>query len=408
MIRSVDLRLVVFCCLSLAHSGPALAQSPDTLPETLRKLFESIPTPRLDTLGLARAGLISMDGEGSVRVRPDTARIRVGVVSEAAVPGEVAQQNASRMSAVLDAIKKTVGEPSLSSGSVELRTEAVTLTPIYAVHQDPQRRNPMVSGYRANNSVQITVRDLDQRSPGFLGAIIEQANKVGANEISGPEFIVFNDAKPLVEARVNLCQGPQRAARTSGHRHGGRAWPSTDADDGQSLLTSGGNTTRRDGHERDGCARNRHMGTKAGLKRSAVEETVPDPIVFAGTVEWSGENPGISLKETPDGPFVALASFFRVVLSPHGRGHALVLLQSPNEAVRLTWSGLGEPFCFALPPDKSATGKHHMPSLFVGCDNATIAVNGRTLWGRPVPREIAGRTITSAMLAFSETWIRTA
>ena len=57
-----------------------------------------------------------------------------------------------------------------------------------------------------------------------------------------------------------------------------------------------------------------------------------DPIVFPGTVEWSGENPGISLKETPDGPFVALASFFRVVLSPHGRGHALVLLQSPQDA----------------------------------------------------------------------------
>ena len=57
-----------------------------------------------------------------------------------------------------------------------------------------------------------------------------------------------------------------------------------------------------------------------------------DPIVFNGTVEWSGENPGISLKETPDGPFVVLASFFRVVLSPQGRGHVLVLLQSPHEA----------------------------------------------------------------------------
>jgi hypothetical protein len=200
-----------------------------------------------------------------------------------------------------------------------------------------------------------------------------------------------------------------------------------------------------------------------------------DPIVFPGTVEWSGENPGISLKETPDGPFVALASFFRVVLSPHGRGHVLVLLQSPQDAnppaergnfcfhdnekmarylvadfvshfgawkglpglgglvyrkldsveaagdpastyseivkagditAKLTWSGLGEPFCFALPPDKSATGKHHMPSLFVGCQDATITVNGRTLPGKPAPREIAGHTISSAMLAFSETWIR--
>jgi hypothetical protein len=200
-----------------------------------------------------------------------------------------------------------------------------------------------------------------------------------------------------------------------------------------------------------------------------------DPIVFAGNVEWSGENPGISLKEGPDGPFVTLASFFRVVLSPHGRGHALALLQSPQDksppaeranicltdneplarylvenfvanfgawkglpglagityrplgsveaggdatssysetvrggdlTVRLDWTGLGKPFCFALPPDKSATGRHHMPSLFVGCRDATVTVNGRKLPGVPVPREIAGHTITTAMLAFSETWIK--
>ena len=200
-----------------------------------------------------------------------------------------------------------------------------------------------------------------------------------------------------------------------------------------------------------------------------------DAINFPGTVEWSGENPGISLKETPDGPFVALASFFRVVLSPHGRGHALVLMQSPQDAnppagrgnyvlhdneklarylvgdfvshfgaskglpglqsliyrqldsvaasgdpsssysetvkagdvtAKLTWSGLGKPFCFALPPEKSATGKHTMPSLFVACQEATIIVNGKALSGKPAPREMAGHKFTTAMLAFSETWIR--
>jgi hypothetical protein len=200
-----------------------------------------------------------------------------------------------------------------------------------------------------------------------------------------------------------------------------------------------------------------------------------DTIQFAGTVEWSGENPGISLKEKPDGPFVTLASFFRVVLSPHGRGHALVLLQSPQDAkppadranycfhdneklarylisdfvshfgawkgqaglqglqyrrldsvaasgdpassytetvkagditVAMTWGKLGQPFCFALPPDKSATGKHYMPSLFASSGDATVTVNGRKLPGKPVPRDFAGRTITTAMLAFSETWIK--
>jgi hypothetical protein len=49
-----------------------------------------------------------------------------------------------------------------------------------------------------------------------------------------------------------------------------------------------------------------------------------------GTVEWSGENPGMYLKETADGPFVSLVSFYRVVLSPHGRGEGVVLLEAPD------------------------------------------------------------------------------
>jgi len=196
---------------------------------------------------------------------------------------------------------------------------------------------------------------------------------------------------------------------------------------------------------------------------------------IAGAVEWSGENPGMYLKTDPNGPFVTLVSFFRVMLSPHGRGHALVLMQSPadrnppadrgniclydNEplarylindyvsnfgpfkgtpglaglqyrkldsvetsgdstttyvetvkagdlTVRLAWGGLGKPFCFVLPVDKSATGKHYMPSLFVGSSSPTATVNGRVLPGKPIAREIAGQTITTAMLAFAETWVR--
>ena len=49
-----------------------------------------------------------------------------------------------------------------------------------------------------------------------------------------------------------------------------------------------------------------------------------------GTVDWSGENPGMYLKEAADGPFVTLISFFRAVLSPHGRGHAAFLFQDPH------------------------------------------------------------------------------
>jgi uncharacterized protein YggE len=124
-------RLILICGLAVYHPASALAQSLDTMPEALRRLFESIPTPRLpDSLGFAtKAGAIAMDGEGIVRVRPDAARIRVGVLSEGASPAEVAQENGTRMSSVVDAVKKAVGEPALSSGTVEVRTDAVTLTP---------------------------------------------------------------------------------------------------------------------------------------------------------------------------------------------------------------------------------------------------------------------------------------
>ena len=197
-----------------------------------------------------------------------------------------------------------------------------------------------------------------------------------------------------------------------------------------------------------------------------------DVVRFPGTVEWAGENPGIFLKSDPNGPFTTLASMFRVVLSPHGRGHALVLVQPPSDYVRtpalcltdneplahwlvaefvskfgafqgipelanlvyrkldsveiagdpsniysetlkagdltvaLTWSGLGAPFCFVNPPELSATGKHHMPSVFVGCLDASIMINGKRLPGSPIPREVAGRKISTAMLAFCESWIR--
>jgi hypothetical protein len=156
-------------------------------------------------------------------------------------------------------------------------------------------------------------------------------------------------------------------------------------------------------------------------------------IRFPGTVEWSGENPGISLKTDPNGPFTTLASFFRVVLSPHGRGHALVLVQPPSEFVRnpaicltdneplarwlvaefVSYFGAfkGLPVMDSLVYRKldsveSAGDPSNIYSETVKAGDASIQVNGRRLAGSPIPREVAGRKITTAMLAFSETWIR--
>jgi hypothetical protein len=49
-----------------------------------------------------------------------------------------------------------------------------------------------------------------------------------------------------------------------------------------------------------------------------------------GVVDWSGENPGMYLKLEESGPFTCLVSFFRVVYSPHGGGHGVVILMDPQ------------------------------------------------------------------------------
>jgi hypothetical protein len=192
-------------------------------------------------------------------------------------------------------------------------------------------------------------------------------------------------------------------------------------------------------------------------------------------VDWSGENPGMYLKEAPDGPFVTLVSFFRVVTSPHGKGHAAFMLLDPygdgknpekpnvcltdNEPlaayvqkgfvsyfgafkgakglsnlqvkpawdfmasgdgrtshtewfrsaigqVNLTWDKLSAPFMVELMKEQSATGAHEMFSLFLESSLATIAINGKPVAGKSVPRDWIGRKSTTAFLAFSETWIK--
>jgi hypothetical protein len=55
--------------------------------------------------------------------------------------------------------------------------------------------------------------------------------------------------------------------------------------------------------------------------------------IHPATLDWTGENPGIMLKEREDGPWTALALFFRVAWSPAGRGTALMLYENPDVAV---------------------------------------------------------------------------
>jgi hypothetical protein len=70
-------------------------------------------------------------------------------------------------------------------------------------------------------------------------------------------------------------------------------------------------------------------------------ETRMSDAVANGKVEWSGENPFIYLKTDAEADWSVLALNFRITVSDHGLGHAIVVLEepyrkdAPSESVRI-------------------------------------------------------------------------
>ena len=194
-----------------------------------------------------------------------------------------------------------------------------------------------------------------------------------------------------------------------------------------------------------------------------------------GRVDWSGENPGIYLKSDPAGDYTALALFFRVALSPFGRGHTAIVLGAPDadkgwpevpnfimtdnqqmmrwiidgwvtkmptfigkaglsamtwldcdgvekrpgdvksrysETLRgsgvtleMVWRDMGDPIPVEVTPENSATKAHEMYSVFLEAGQAEIVINGTPLPGAVGERQFFGRKMSTAFLAFSETWV---
>lgn len=182
-------------------------------------------------------------------------------------------------------------------------------------------------------------------------------------------------------------------------------------------------------------------------------------------VRMTGENSFIRLHETPDGPMITRASHWRVLYSPYGAGHALFLksdltddevrvysdnialarwlqeeiesmlfpefadtsipvtpadfskmgdtftfwtefVESEDENILLTWHDFTEPFVINVPPGTIEGRPLGVYSCFVPALSAQLSVNGDVAAGRPMPESRGDRQSSTAVLAWSETWVR--
>ncbi|MCD6480403.1 SIMPL domain-containing protein [Candidatus Bathyarchaeota archaeon] len=167
---------VLLICISIIASALILAQG---LRRGGSAMEVSLSTPTLSTLtrmsGELSGKTITVTGFGEASGKADLAVITLGVETEDASAGDAVQENAMRMSNVIEALKNLgVDEDSMETSSFQ----------VYRIYDD--QGNP--KGYRVINSLKVKTMKLDQ-----VGRIIDVAIEAGANKVESIHFTLSDE-----------------------------------------------------------------------------------------------------------------------------------------------------------------------------------------------------------------------
>ncbi len=143
---------------------------------------------------------LSVTGSGKVTVVPDMATIQLGVSIERPTAKAARQAAADAMTKVVDAIRK------LGIADKDIATANVSLGPVYDY---PNNASPKVRGYQLQNTVTVTVRNLDQ-----VGDVLDDSVTSGATTVDGISFDVADRAAAEAQAREAAVKDAKAKADT--------------------------------------------------------------------------------------------------------------------------------------------------------------------------------------------------
>jgi uncharacterized protein len=163
----------------------------------LPALAAATPAPALETrlIDVNNDRWIEITGEGAVSAAPDFARVTLGVATAGKDAGEAMAGNAKAASALVALIKSEGVAPA------DIRTSAMSISPIFSQPSSGQTREPAITGYSVSNDVTVIVRDIPR-----LGPLIDKAVAAGANTIYGIAYgqndpdALLDKARPLAVA----------------------------------------------------------------------------------------------------------------------------------------------------------------------------------------------------------------
>jgi uncharacterized protein YggE len=142
---------------------------------------------------------LSVNGVGLTYLTPDSAYIYIGVHTENASASDAVTTNKNQTTGVIDAIKNA------GVDSKDIRTTNFSIYPSQQYGPDGQSTGTI---YMVDNTVYITVRDLDN-----LGSLLDDAIAAGANSINSIQFDVADKTAAVKEARAKAVEDAKAQAQ---------------------------------------------------------------------------------------------------------------------------------------------------------------------------------------------------
>lgn len=142
---------------------------------------------------------LNVNGLGQVYLTPDIAYIYIGVHTEGATASEAVDSNKTQTNSVIDALKKA------GVDEKDIRTTNFSIWPSQQYSPDGAITGTV---YMVDNSVYVTVRDLDG-----LGDLLDSAISAGANSVNSIQFDVADKTEAVKEARAKAMEDAKLQAQ---------------------------------------------------------------------------------------------------------------------------------------------------------------------------------------------------
>lgn len=144
------------------------------------------------------ANVVSVQGNGEIKVAPDVAYIQIGVETKNENAQKAQEENKIIMEKVTNEIKKFVQDAS------DIQTSQYNIYRNYDYNEDKKEEYYMVS-----NTLSVTLKNIDN-----LGKVIDAASTAGSNRVSNISFGVQDEQKYYNLALKNAMSSAKAKAET--------------------------------------------------------------------------------------------------------------------------------------------------------------------------------------------------